>query len=81
MRIEVRLFAVAKELAGGPTVGVELPEPASVRSLRSALGDRFPALKPLLRGMRLAVGHEYVGDDTTLGPGDEVALIPPVSGG
>jgi len=81
VRVEVRLFAIAKELAGGPTVAVELAEGASVGDLRRALGEAVPGLGDMLGGMRLAVGQEYVGDDVVIRDRDEVALIPPVSGG
>ena len=81
MRIEVRLFAVAKELAGGPTLVVDLADGATVGDLRRALGEAIPTLRPMLKGMRLAVGHQYVDDSATIYTGDEVALIPPVSGG
>jgi molybdopterin synthase catalytic subunit len=76
VEIRVRLFAVLRERAGSGSVEVELPEGA-------VLGDVWPALglgdEP--PGLLLAVNRAYADRGTTLSPGDEVAVIPPVSGG
>lgn len=81
MRIQVRLFAVAKELSGQDAVVVELPEGSSVSHLRKQLALQVPALAAVLPGVLFAVGTDYAGDDAVLASGDEVACIPPVSGG
>ena len=81
MTVNVRLFAVARQRAGSPEVAVELPEGATVADLRQAIAEQHPALAPLLPGMMVAVESDYAGDDRPIGPGAEVALIPPVSGG
>lgn len=76
MQITVRLFAGLRELAGTGREELELPEPASV-------GDVWPALdlgaEPA--GLLYAVNRVYAERGTELSEGDEVALIPPVSGG
>jgi molybdopterin synthase catalytic subunit len=76
MRIAVKLFAVLRERAGAREVEVELPDGACVTDVWPALelGEE-PA------GLLLAVNRVYVGRDSVLRDGDEVALIPPVSGG
>jgi molybdopterin converting factor subunit 1 len=79
--VQVRLFALARERAGGPSVVVDLPEGSTVADLKSALARSFPALAPLIPSLRIAVNAEYVADDGLLPPGAEVAVIPPVSGG
>ena len=81
MRIEVRLFAVARQRAGRPTMALELPEPATVALLKRALAEVGPALAPLVPSLRIAVNSEYAADDGVILPGAEVAAIPPVSGG
>ncbi len=81
IKLEVRLFAMAKERAGRPTVAVELPLGASVADLRAAIGHRLPALAPFLSKTMIAVDEEYATDDQVLAPGSRVAVIPPVSGG
>jgi molybdopterin converting factor small subunit len=56
-------------------------ESATVDELMNALATQFPVLQALLPSCRIAVDCEYVGTETRIAPGAEVALIPPVSGG
>jgi molybdopterin converting factor subunit 1 len=81
MTLTVHLFARARELAGAEVVAVELPPAATVAALRAALAARHPSLAPLLARSAVAVNHDFAGDDRPLAPADEVAVIPPVSGG
>jgi molybdopterin synthase catalytic subunit len=76
VEVTVRLFALLRERAGARELRLELPEGARV-------GDALRALGPLAEGLPLvmAVNREYAAEDQTLDPGDELALIPPVSGG
>ena len=74
MEVKVRLFAGLRQRAGSDHVSVELSEPATVADLLAALD-----LPP--RSCVVAVNREYVPGDRPIAPGDEVALIPPVSGG
>ncbi|HEY6779651.1 MAG TPA: molybdenum cofactor biosynthesis protein MoaE [Thermoleophilaceae bacterium] len=76
MEITVRLFAMLRERAGAQQVTLELPEGARVRDALDSLADLAAGL-PLV----LAVNREYAAEDRVLDPGDELALIPPVSGG
>ena len=82
MEVEVRLFAVFRERAGRERLALELPEGATVAEALRALGRR-PELEQLIAAMpvRAALNREYVDEDARLEPGDELALIPPVSGG
>jgi molybdopterin converting factor subunit 1 len=81
MKVRVKLFAVAKELAGGDELSVELPAKATIRDLRGAIVTVAPALARIVPHAMWAVGTEYATDDTILTEQFEVALIPPVSGG
>ena len=74
MELEVRLFAGLRQRAGSDTVRVQLPEPATV-------GDLLAAMDLPPRSCVVAINREYVAGDRPIAPGDEVALIPPVSGG
>ncbi|MFN2520436.1 MAG: molybdopterin converting factor subunit 1 [Candidatus Limnocylindria bacterium] len=80
MRVLVRLFASYREAAGVGSVDLELPAHATVRDAVAAIVRAHP---PLARGARLVIARnrEYARDDEPLSDGDEVALIPPVSGG
>ena len=81
MNVRVLLFAGARELAGSGAVELNLPEPATVAELRSALAVQCPALGAILGRSAVAVDGRYAGPSDAVGPGAEVALIPPVSGG
>jgi molybdenum cofactor cytidylyltransferase len=81
IKLEVQLFAMAKERAGRSTVDIDLPLGARVADLRAAIGHCLPALAPLLSKTMIAVDEEYAADDQVLAPGSRVAVIPPVSGG
>ena len=81
MTLTVHLFARGRELVGADTVAAELPAAATVADLRRALAARFPALAGLLERSAVAVNHDFAEEDRVLSPGDEVAVIPPVSGG
>jgi MoaE-MoaD fusion protein len=82
MQVEVRLFAVFRERAGRETLSLELADGATVADAVAAAG-REPGLGEILARMpvRAALNREYVGDDAAISDGDELALIPPVSGG
>ncbi len=82
MTVEVRLFAILRQRAGRERLELELAEGSTVADLLVALRDE-PGLGEVIGriGVRAAVNREYVAESTTLQAGDEVALIPPVSGG
>ena len=81
IKVRVRLFAVQRELAGTREVTLELADGADVESVWTALVERFPVLAPGRPSMRFARNGEYADPATVLADGDEVAMIPPVSGG
>ena len=81
MKVNVRLFAGLNELLGQKHVSLELAEGATVAQLRDQLGQEYPAVTPYLTALVCAIDEEYVASDYALHDGDEVALIPPVSGG
>ena len=79
--IRVRLFARPREICGTDALQIELDAPADVRQCFAALSARYPAMEPLRERLMVAVNEEYAGWDAPLQDGDEVAFIPPVSGG
>lgn len=81
MNVHVLLFAEAKAVAGESSLHVRLPDSASVGDLRAELRRRFPAQAALLGRSAIAVNQRMVGDLTLLQEHDEVAWVPPVSGG
>lgn len=81
MIVRVKLFAVAKQLAGQDELPLELPDSATVADLRQALLTAVPALRDAAGQLLFAVNAEYAADAAPLAPGADVACIPPVSGG
>jgi molybdopterin synthase catalytic subunit len=82
MTVSVRLFAILRERAGRDSVEIELPEGATVGDAFARLAET-PGLAELVERMplRMAVNREYAGADAPIAPGDELAVIPPISGG
>ncbi|MFA7249595.1 MAG: molybdenum cofactor biosynthesis protein MoaE [Dehalococcoidia bacterium] len=82
MHVTVRLFAGLRDLAGSEIVEEFADPTVSVSTLRDRLRDEYPALRPYLGRVAIAVNEEYAPDLTQpLHDGDTVALIPPISGG
>jgi molybdopterin converting factor subunit 1 len=81
MKVRVKLFAVARELAGRDQLELKIAERATVADLRLAIVEAYPALKKIMPHTMWAVDAEYADDDATINERSEVALIPPVSGG
>lgn len=81
MHVRVRLFAIQRELVGAREVPVELGDGATVEDAWAAIVERFPVLAPGRPSVRFARNGDYAEPSATLGDGDEVAFIPPVSGG
>ena len=79
--MRVRLFAMQREIAGTRDVELDLPAEASIEDAWAALVDRFPRLAPGRAAVRFARNGAYTAAETALADGDEVAMIPPVSGG
>jgi molybdopterin synthase catalytic subunit len=81
VRVKVRLFASLRERVGGERVELELPDGTSVEAAWQALLARHPSLGPSRPSLAAAVNRSYAPFDTSLRDGDELAFIPPVSGG
>jgi molybdopterin converting factor subunit 1 len=81
MRVRVLFFGMLKDLSGKTEDSLELAKDASVADLLAEYSSRTPRLKETLASLAIAVNQQYAGPDTRLKSGDEVALLPPVSGG
>lgn len=81
MQVSIRLFARAKDLAGTDQLRIDLPAKATVAELRRRLADERPELAPILPRCAVAVDNDFAAETLVLQPENEVALIPPVSGG
>ena len=81
MRVTVRLFARLRDLAGSGELVRDVPAPATVQSVWRSLVAEMPALQDYERTMSVAVNADYSKMTATVTDGDEVAFLPPVSGG
>ena len=80
MDINVLAFGIVKEIFSGSSVLISVPEGASAAEVKTVLEQTYPRLRQLASCM-LAVNNEYAAADTPIRERDEIALIPPVSGG
>lgn len=81
MEVHVRLFAVLREAAGASEVSVELEDDSDVPTLLEQIQLQHPALADRCDGTVVAINEEYAESDARVHEGDDIALIPPVSGG
>lgn len=81
MRHEVLLFARLRELAGASSIRVTMPAGATVADLKRVIAQEWPSMSELVERCAVAVNGEYAGQGQTIEARDEIALIPPVSGG
>ena len=79
--INILFLGPAKDFAGTDSCMLEVEEPATVEAVRTLLVEKYPSLRAAMPSIRLAVNQRFAKNDTTVRDGDEIALIPPVSGG
>ena len=80
MEIKVLAFGIVKEIFSNSSVTVALTEGASVSELTLVLAEKYPAIKNL-SSFAVAINGRYGAPDELINAGDEIAIIPPVSGG
>ncbi len=80
MNTTILAFGIAKDFFGGSSIEVELKNECTVEELKRKLETIYPEMKKLQVYM-VAVNNEYADDGIVIHPKDEVAIIPPVSGG
>ncbi len=81
MRVRVRLFARLRDLAGAGELAREVAPGATVATVWTALAEEFPALAAYSSSISSAVNAEYAPMTRAVADGDEIAFLPPVSGG
>lgn len=79
--VRVRLFARLREQAGFETQGLEVPQGSTLADVYDNLRRTCPGLEPDRESVRGAINQEFSDWNTVVSQGDEVAFIPPVSGG
>jgi len=81
MTVRIRLFARLRDIAGKGELQQQVPQGATVRTIWDSLTGEFPDLKDYQASISTAVNAEYSRMDAPVNEGDEVAFLPPVSGG
>ena len=81
MRVTVKLFARLRDIAGTPELTREVASGATVGSLWQQIATEFPEIASYERSISTAVNADYARRNQVLADGDEVAFLPPVSGG
>ena len=81
MRVRVLLFAILRDATGAGQIALDVERGATAGVAGALLAEKFPALQGYLSRIAYAVNQSYVPATTELHEGDELALIPPVSGG
>jgi molybdopterin converting factor subunit 1 len=81
MRVTVRLFARLRDIAGSPELARDVLPGATIGSVWRDLTREFPQLAPYERSISSAVNADYARMDRAVSEGDEIAFLPPVSGG
>ena len=81
MRVTVRLFARLRDIVGTSEVAQEIAPGATIGAVWRQLADRYPELAPYGQSVSTAVNADYARMDDVVADGDEVAFLPPVSGG
>ena len=79
--VTIRAFALYRERLGRSELALTLPQGATVRTALDALAQAYPQVAPYVDHSLMAVNQEYAEEHDPLTDGDELALIPPVSGG
>jgi len=81
MLVTVRYYAMLRDITGRSTEEIDVPQNSDGAALIKSVIDRYPRIAEYARFLRLATDMEYISETTTLTDGDEISLIPPVSGG
>lgn len=81
MRVRVLFFGMLREAAGKSSEEIELPDGASLRDVLRRYESQIPRFRDSTASLAVAVNQQYTGPDTRLKANDEIALLPPVSGG
>jgi molybdopterin synthase sulfur carrier subunit len=81
MKVQVRVFAMVRDIVGAELIDVEVPDAATAGEVRGALVSRYPELQSVAGFLKMAVNAEFAADATRVYAGDEIVVLPPVSGG
>jgi MoaE-MoaD fusion protein len=81
MIVTVHLFASAREIAGKASIEVTLSDAAQISELKAVISSEYPSLANIVSRSQIARNQEFTTNDERVYASDELAIIPPVSGG
>lgn len=81
MIVKVLFFASLKDITGQSGIDLELEENAAVEYLKVKITSMYPKLEPFMSSVKIAINQEFAEEDSVIKNGDELAILPPVSGG
>jgi sulfur-carrier protein len=81
MRVRIRLFARLREIVGSGELVRDVPDGSTLAGVWDTLAGEFPDIAPYRGSISGAVNADYARLDVLVAPGDEIAFLPPVSGG
>jgi molybdopterin converting factor subunit 1 len=81
MKVTIKLFAAAKQIAGTDSIELSCSENSTVSDLKGKLVEQLPDLESIVSHARFAINADFATDDTLVQENSEIACIPPVSGG
>ncbi len=81
MLIKVKCFAWAYEVTGSEEIEIEIKESGKVSDLRESLSQKFPEFMGRMESIAISINQEFAGEGVIISSSDEIALIPPISGG
>jgi len=81
MKIRIKLFAAARELSEGGDLELEVANGIVVRDMKIQISGNHPGLSELILRSAVSINREFATDESVIHENDEIALIPPVSGG
>lgn len=80
MKVKILAFGIAKEILGSSSISMELNDDCGMSELKQSLEEKFPRLKQL-SSFKIAINNHFASLDEVITESDEIAIIPPVSGG
>ncbi len=81
IRISILYFANVKDATGVRKDAIDLPQDTPIKKLLTKISITYPNIKGMLNNIQISVNYKVVNMNTILKDGDEVALLPPISGG
>ncbi|MDG1511529.1 MAG: MoaD/ThiS family protein [Mariniblastus sp.] len=81
MKIRIKLFAAARELSDTGEIGLEVADGILVKDMKQQISNAYPSMSELILRSAVSLNREFATDQSVVQENDEIALIPPVSGG